>query len=71
MKKIYIWNSSRFTWRNGKYLADIIGDTVIMCGKSMNAKAKPNNESTKTVPTSFNGKNITCETKNVYILNFT
>ena len=41
MWKKYIWNSSRFTWRNGKYLADIIQDTVSMCVKVSRQKLSP------------------------------
>ena len=32
-----------------------------------NNEAKSNDEETKTVPTNFNEKNITCKTQNFYI----
>ena len=32
-KKSYIWNLAACTCENGKYLASIIGDSVIMCAE--------------------------------------
>ena len=34
----------------------------------IDTEAKSNNEETKTIPTNFNEKNITCKTQNFYIL---
>ena len=51
----------------------IMCDEVIeSCDKDADAEAKSNNEGkpydeTKTVPTNFNEKNITCKTQNFYI----
>ena len=59
-KKAYIWNPATCSCENGKYLATIIDDSVITCDEII--------EETKTVPTNFNEKNITCKTKNSYIL---
>ena len=39
-----------------------------MCDETIDAEAKSNNEKTKTVPTNFNEKNITCKTQNFYSL---
>ena len=48
----------------------IIYDEVIYADAEakLNDKAKSNNEETKTVPTNFNEKNVTCKTQNFYIL---
>ena len=48
-EKDYIWNPSSCSCGNGKYLANIIDDSVIMCDEIL--------EGMKTVPTNFNGKN--------------
>ena len=50
------------SFKNGKYLASIIVDSVITCNKIID------NQETKTIPTNFNEKNITCKTQNFYIL---
>ena len=42
----YIWNPDTCSCKNGKYLASIIDDSVIMCDEIINA--------TKSVPTNFN-----------------
>ena len=60
--------SWRFSCKNGKYLASIIDDSVITYEQIIDAKAKSNDEKTKTVPTNFNQKNITCKTQSFYIL---
>ena len=41
-----------------------------MCDKIIdsNSEAKSNKEETKTIPTSFSEKNITCKIQNFYIL---
>ena len=38
------------------------------CDKILDAEAKSNDEETKTFPTNFNEKNVTCKTQNFYIL---
>ena len=62
VQKTYIWNPATCSCENGKYLASIIDDSVITCDKIIGA------EKTKTVPTNFNKKNITCKTQTFYIL---
>ena len=49
------------SFKSGKYLASIIVDSVITCNKIID------NQETKTIPTNFNEKNITCKTQNFYI----
>ena len=46
-KSDYIWNPATCTCENGKYLASIIDDLVIMCDATIN---------TTTVSTNFNEK---------------
>ena len=60
-KRLYL-ESFCMSFKNGKCLARIIGDSVITCDKIID------NQETKTIPTNFNEKNITCKTQNVYIL---
>ena len=43
-------------------------NSVIMCGEIIDAEAKSYNEETKTVPISFNEKEVTCKIQNFYIL---
>ena len=43
-----IWNPATFSYKNGKYLASIIGDSVIMCKEII--------EQTKKIPKTFNEK---------------
>ena len=59
-QKDYIWNPVTCNCENGKYLASVIGDSVIMCDDII--------EETKTVATSFNEKNAIYKTKDFYIL---
>ena len=59
-QKDYIWNPVTCNCENGKYLASVIGDSVIMCDDII--------EETKTVTTSFNEKNAIYKTKDFYIL---
>ena len=49
---------------NGKYLASIMDDSVIICDEVI----KSYDEEIKTIPTYFNKKNIKCKTQNVYVL---
>ena len=60
VKKNYIWNPTTCSCENGKYLANIIDDSVITCDEII--------EDTKSIPTNFNEKTIICEAKNLYIL---
>ena len=51
---VYIRNVSACSYKNGKYLASIIGNSVITCDEIIDAEAKSNDKETKTVPTNFN-----------------
>ena len=54
----YVWNRTTCSCENGKYLASIMDDSVIMCDEIIESY----NEGTKTVITNFNEKNILCRT---------
>ena len=55
--------------KNGKYLASIIDNLVIMCNEitDVDAETKSNDKETKTIPT-YLIKKITCKAQNLYIL---
>ena len=57
-EKDYIWNPPTCSCKNGKYLASITDNSVIMCDEIINAEAKSNNKETKTIV-----KNIICGKK--------
>ena len=38
--KDYIWNSAKCSCKNGKYLANIMDDSMIMCDEVTDAKQK-------------------------------
>ena len=59
-ENIYVLNHRTGTCENFKYLGSITGDSVIMCDEII--------EATKTVPTNSNGKKVTCNVENFYIL---
>ena len=61
--KDYVWNPATCNCQNGKYLASIVDDWVIIC----DAVIESFDEEIKTIPTSFNEKNITCKTQGFYI----
>ena len=63
-KKGYVWNPSTCNCENGKYLASIMDNSVIICDEVI----KSYDEEIKTIPTNFNKKYITCKTQNFYIL---
>ena len=67
-EKDCICNPSSCSCENGKYLVSILGELAVMCHEIIDAEAKLNEEETKTYPTIFNEKNITCVTQNFYIL---
>ena len=58
-EKDYIQNPATFSCKNGKYLTNIMGDSVITCDGIIDAdmEAKSYNEETKTIPTHFNENN--------------
>ena len=47
---------------NGNYLAIFMDDAVILCDEVV----KSYNKKTKTIPTNFNEKSITCKAQNLY-----
>ena len=53
---------------NGNYLGSILDDSAIICDEVIDAKAKTNDEETKTIPTNFKEKKTTCNMQNFYIL---
>ena len=55
--KDYVWNPSTCSCENGKYLANIMDDSVITFYEIIDVKE-----------TNFNKKNITCKTPNFYML---
>ena len=58
VRKDYVWNPTTFSCENGKYFANFIDYSVITCDEIK--------EETKTVPTNFNEKKVTCKTQNLY-----
>ena len=63
-KKHYVQNPATFYCKNGKYLANITDESVIICDEVI----KSYGEEIKTIPTNFNEKNITYKTQNFCIL---
>ena len=63
-KKDYICNHASSSCENGKYLANILNDSVITCDEIMESY----NEETKSIPTNFNEKKIAGNTRIFYIL---
>ena len=55
-EKEYILNLPTFSYKNGKYLASIMDDSVIMCDEIIAREAKLFDKETKTVPTNFTKK---------------
>ena len=64
-KKHYIWNPAAYSCENGKYVGNIIDNSVITCEKIVNITTTTKNP-TKTVPTNLK-KKITCKTKKSFI----
>ena len=52
----FIWNPATCSCENGKYLASIMDNSMIMWDEIIDAEAKSYDEETKTIPTSFNKK---------------
>ena len=70
-EKDYVWNPAICNCGNGKHLASIMDDSVITrdevtksCDEGAETKS---NDETKTIPTNFNEKNITCKAQNFYL----
>ena len=53
VKTDYVWSSNTCICENGKYLDNIMDDSVVICVEVTGRK--------KTIPTNCNEKNITCE----------
>ena len=62
--EVYIWNPIACNCENGKYLASIMDDSVIMCDEVIDSYDKE----TKTIPKDFNEKKAICKTQNFYVL---
>ena len=58
MRKDYVWNLAMCSCQNGKYLASITDDSVIICDELIYAEEKKIKEK----------KKITCKTQDFYIL---
>ena len=43
-------------WQKWKYFSNIMNDSVITCGETIDVEAKSYDKETKTVPTNFNEK---------------
>ena len=61
----FVWNFATCSCKNGTYLANIMHDSVITCGKIVDAEAKSYNDETRTIPTNLNEKKVTCKTQNL------
>ena len=62
----YVSNPATCTCENGKYLASIMDDSVIICDEVIESY----DEEIKTITTNFDEKNIICRAQNLYILVF-
>ena len=71
-EKDYVWNPAICNCENGKYLASVIDDSAIIFYEVIDVvlKLSPKDDDgeTKTIPTNFNKKKVTCKTKNFYVL---
>ena len=59
-EKNYIWNPSACSCENGKYLANIMDHSAIMCVEIIELY----DEETKTVPKNFNEREVACKIQN-------
>ena len=66
-EKYYIWNPVTCSFKNNKYLANIMDDSVITCDAIIDAEAKSYDRETKTVLINFNDKKATCKRQNFYL----
>ena len=57
-EKDYICNPATCSCNNGKYLANIVDNSVITCDKVIDVEAKSYDEETKTILTNFIEKRI-------------
>ena len=63
-KKDYVWNPATCNCENGKCLASIMDDSVIICDEVI----KSYDEEIKTIPKIFNVNKVTCKIQRFYIL---
>ena len=63
-EKDYVWNPATCSCGNGKYLANIMDDSAIICNEVIESYE----EEIKTILANFNEKKATCKTQNFYIL---
>ena len=61
MCKRYICKPATCSCKNGKYLADIMEDSVITCDEIREVDAKSYKEETKTIPKNLNEKEVACK----------
>ena len=67
-EKDYIWNHATCSCKNGKYLENILDNSVITCDEIIDAEAKSYHEEAKTIPRYFNEKKVACKKQSFYIL---
>ena len=60
MLKDYIWNPATCSCENGKYLANIMDDSVIRCDEIIDVETKSYDGETKTIPANLNRKKVAC-----------
>ena len=72
VKNHYVWNPAACNCENGKYLASIMNDSVIICDKFIVLYAKPSPEDDddddQETKTNFNEEKSASKTQNFYIL---
>ena len=52
----HIWNAATWSYKDDKYLANIMDDSVITCDEIIDVEAKSYNEETKSIQKNFNEK---------------
>ena len=67
-EKDYVWNPATCSCKNGKYLTNIIDDSVITRDQIIDAVPMSYDEETKTILTNFNENIGTCKIQYFYIL---
>ena len=68
---VYVWNPAICNFENGIYLASIMNNSAVICDEVINADAKlspKDDDKSKTIPSNFNEKKVTCKTIIIYIL---
>ena len=62
-EKDYVWNPNKCICENGKYLASIIDDLMIIWDEVIKSYEKE----IKIIPTSFNEEKATCKTHKLFV----